>query len=65
MNGLATPIPEVVEPTAWTPRFVVALSMARNDIEVALRDVIAAAHDDRPHFACWERVVTSHPQRSR
>jgi hypothetical protein len=27
------------------------MSMARNDIEVALRDGIAAAADDRPDFA--------------
>jgi hypothetical protein len=36
------------------------MSMARNDIEVALRDGIAAAADDRPDFAYRVRLVTSH-----
>lgn len=36
------------------------MSMARNDMEVALRDGIAAAEDDRPDFAYRVRLVTSH-----
>jgi hypothetical protein len=54
------PIPEVFDPDRIDARFVVAMSMARNDIEVALRDGIAAAHHDRPDFAYRVRLVTSH-----
>jgi hypothetical protein len=54
------PIPEVFDPDRIDARFVVAMSMARNDINIALSDGIAAAHDDRPDFAYRVRLVTSH-----
>jgi hypothetical protein len=54
------PIPAVFDPDRIDARFVVAMSVARNDIEVALRDGIAAAHDDRPDFSYRVRLVTSH-----
>jgi hypothetical protein len=54
------PIPAVFAPDRIDARFVVAMAMARNDIEVAVRDGIAAAHDDRPDFAYRVRLVTSH-----
>jgi len=47
-------------PRIASTRFVVAMSITRNDIEVALRDGIAAAQDDRPEFAYRVRLVTSH-----
>jgi hypothetical protein len=53
-------IPEVFDPDRVDARFVVSMSMARNDIDVALRDGIAAAEDDRPDFAYRVRLVTSH-----
>lgn len=34
--------------------------MARNDVDVALRDGIAAAEDDRPDFGYRVRLATSH-----
>jgi hypothetical protein len=54
------PIPEIFDPNCIDARFVVAMSMARNDIEVSLRDGIAAAQDDRPDFSYRVRLVTSH-----
>jgi hypothetical protein len=59
-HSTGDPIPEVFEPDRIDARFVVAMSMARNDIEVALRDGIAAAQDDRPDFPYRVRLVTSH-----
>lgn len=59
-HSTGDPIPEVFDPDRIDARFVVAMSMARNDIEVALRDGIAAAADDRPDFAYRVRLVTSH-----
>jgi hypothetical protein len=50
-HSTGDPIPEVFDPDRIDARFVVAMSIARNDIDVALRDGIAAAHDDRPDFA--------------
>ncbi len=54
------PIPDVFDPDRIDARFVVAMSMARNDIDIVLRDGIAAAQDDRPDFAYRVRLVTSH-----
>src|SRR4051812_21390827 len=54
------PIAEVFAPDRIDVRFVVAMAMARNDIEVALRDGIAAAEDDRPDFPYRVRLATSH-----
>jgi hypothetical protein len=59
-HSIGDPIPEVFDPDRIDARFVVSMSMARNDIEVALRDGIAAAADDRPDFAYRVRLVTSH-----
>jgi hypothetical protein len=59
-QSLGDPIPEVFDPDRIDARFVVAMSIARNDIEVALRDGIAAAKDDGPDFAYRVRPVTSH-----
>lgn len=59
-DSTGDPIPEVFDPKRIDARFVVAMSMARNDVEVALRDGIAAADDDRPDFAYRVRLVTSH-----
>jgi len=43
-----------------TARFVVAMSIARNDIELALRDGIRAAERDAPDFTYRVRLGTSH-----
>ncbi len=59
-NSTGDPIPEVFNPDRIDARFVVAMAIARNDIEFALRDGIEAAHDDRPDFAYRVRLVTSH-----
>lgn len=59
-DSIGDPIPEVFEPERIEARFVVAMSMARNDIEVALRDGIKAAQDDRSDFTYRVRLVTSH-----
>jgi hypothetical protein len=53
-------IPEVFDPDRIDARFVVAMSMARNDIEIALRDGIAAVNDDHPNFPYRVRLVISH-----
>lgn len=54
------PIPEVFPPDDAASRFVVAMGMAKNDIERALRDVLAAGEDDRPDFAYRVRLSTGH-----
>jgi hypothetical protein len=59
-ESIGDPVPEVFEPDRIDARFVVAMSMARNDIEVALRDGIAAAADDGPDFEYRVRLATSH-----
>lgn len=41
-------------------RFVLALSMARNDLEFALRDAVRAAEDDAQDFTYRVRLLTSH-----
>ncbi len=41
-------------------RFVIAMSIARNDIELALRDGIRAAQRDAPDFTYRVRLATSH-----
>ena len=58
--AVGDPIPEVFDPERIDARFVVAMAMARNDVEVALRDGIAAADDDRPDFSYRVRLATSH-----
>lgn len=59
-HSTGDPIPEVFDTDRIDARFVVAMSIARNDIEVALRDGIDAAQDDRPDFAYRVRLVISH-----
>ena len=54
------PIPEVFPPQDPASRFVVAMGMAKNDIERALRDVLAARKEDRPDFAYRVRLSTGH-----
>ena len=59
-HSIGDPIPEVFDADRIDARFVVTMSMARNDMDVALRDGISAAHHDRPDFAYRVRLVTSH-----
>jgi hypothetical protein len=54
------PIPDVFPPHQATARFVVAMAMARNDIERALRDVQDALHSDRPEFSYRARLSIGH-----
>jgi hypothetical protein len=58
--SVGDPITEVFDPKRIDARFVVAMSMARNDIEVSVRDGIAAAQENRPDFTYRVRLVTSH-----
>ncbi len=44
------PIPEVFRPDDPTARFVVAMSMANNDLDRSLRDAVRAVDDDTPDF---------------
>ncbi len=53
-------IAEVFPPDDIMARFVVAMSIARNDIELALRDGIRAAKGDAPDFTYRVRLATSH-----
>jgi hypothetical protein len=54
------PIPDVFPPSDPASRFVVAMGMAKNDVERALRDVLTAAKNDRPDFAYRVRLSTGH-----
>lgn len=56
----ADPIADVFPSESVAARFVVAMSIARNDIELALRDAVAAADRDRPDFTYRVRLSTSH-----
>jgi hypothetical protein len=53
-------IAEVFPPEAPAARFVIAMAMAKNDIERALRDVLDAGKDDRPDFTYRVRLATGH-----
>src|SRR3954471_24860714 len=59
-DSTGDPIPDLFDPDRIDARFVVAVGMARNDIEIAVRDGIAAARDDRPDFSYRVRLATSH-----
>jgi hypothetical protein len=59
-DSIGDPIPKVFDPDRIDARFVIAMAMARNDIEIALRDGIAAAQDERPDFSYRVRLATSH-----
>jgi hypothetical protein len=54
------PFPDLFPPDDPTARFVVSMSMARNDIERALRDVAEAGENDRPDFGYRVRVSIGH-----
>lgn len=54
------PIAELFPADNIEARFVIAMSMARNDLELALRDGIRAAQDDAQDFTYRVRLVTSH-----
>ncbi len=53
-------IADLFPPDKIAARFVVAMSMARNDIERALRDGIRAAEKEDQDFNYRVRLVTSH-----
>jgi hypothetical protein len=54
------PIPEVFDPDRVDARFVVTMTIARNDIEVAVHEGMGAAAEGRPDFAYRVRLATSH-----
>jgi phage I-like protein len=53
-------IAAVFPPDDPAARFVVAMGMAKNDIERALRDVLEAGERDRPDFSYRVRLATGH-----
>jgi hypothetical protein len=53
-------IAEVFDPEDIAARFTVAMGMAKNDIERALRDVADAGQKDRPDFSYRVRLVVGH-----
>jgi hypothetical protein len=57
---IGDPIPDVFPPDLPDARFVVAMGMARNDIERALRDLKRAVDHDAPDFTYRVRLVTGH-----
>jgi hypothetical protein len=59
-QSAADPIADIFPADRIEARFVVAMSMARNDIELALRDGIVAAEQDRQDFTYRVRLATSH-----
>lgn len=60
VTEIGDPIPEVFPPHEATARFVVAMAMARNDIERALRDVEDAITEGRPDFSYRARLSIGH-----
>lgn len=50
------PIPEVFPPNDSTARFVVSMSMANNDIDRAMRDLLRAHDEDTPDFTYRVRL---------
>ena len=59
-ESLGDPIPEAFPPDNAAARFVVSMSMAKNDIDRALRDVVRAFEDDTPDFSYRVRILTGH-----
>lgn len=53
-------IAAVFPPDGPAARFVVAMGMAKNDIERALRDVLAAGEKEMPDFFYSVRLATGH-----
>jgi hypothetical protein len=54
---LVSSIRDVVPPADPVARFVLCVSMARNDIEHSLRNAAKANEADRPEFGWWVRVA--------
>jgi hypothetical protein len=54
------PIPEVFPPDDPTARFVVAMSMANNDIDRAYRDLLRSADEDGQDFTYRVRISVGH-----
>jgi hypothetical protein len=54
------PIPDVFPPDDPDARFVVAMSMANNDIDRALADLIRSVDEDRQDFTYRVRLVSGH-----
>jgi hypothetical protein len=59
-DEIGDPIPSVFPPEDPTARFVVAMAMAKNDIERALRDVQDAIENERPDFSYRARLSIGH-----
>jgi hypothetical protein len=57
---IGDPIPSVFPPDEPDARFVVAMAMARNDIDRALRDLLHAVKHETPDFTYRVRLVTGH-----
>jgi hypothetical protein len=57
---IGDPIPSVFPPGEPDARFVVAMAMARNDIDRALRDLLHAVKHETPDFTYRVRLVTGH-----
>lgn len=53
-------IADLFPATNTVARFVLAMSMARNDLDTSLRDALTAANEDRQDFSYRVRLVTSH-----
>jgi hypothetical protein len=59
-QGPSAPIAEVFPPESVAARFVVSMSIANNDIERALDDVIRAGKNDDPDFFYRLRLTIGH-----
>jgi hypothetical protein len=59
-DGDGDPVPDVFPPGDPAARFVVVMSMARNDIDRALRDTLRSGEQDGPDFSYRVRLVTGH-----
>jgi hypothetical protein len=57
---IGDPVPEVFDPNDPAARFVVAMSMARNDVERAFHDLVRSEDENRQDFTYRVRLVTGH-----
>jgi hypothetical protein len=57
---IGSPVPQVFPPDDPAARFVVAMSMARNDIDRVFRDLLRAGEEDGQDFTYRIRLVTGH-----
>ena len=57
---VAAPLREIFPADRNLARFVMAMSIARNDVEHALNEAESAAEEDRPEFAYLVRITTGH-----